>query len=364
MVGGSGGESEPVAWVQGARLAAAKDLVAQLRRQPLVREVVVVTPEKGSFGAEVGHLEWVQSEPGPLHVGRHLSELVAERGISRLFYCGGGAAPLLSDEELGDVLEKLAARDGLVITNNQFASDWAGVAPAEILGSWVTRLPRDNMLGWVLSAEAGLTVEALPAQASTRLDIDTPSDLIALSLHAGTKPQLRRYLRGLPLPLEKARAVLDVLATPATQVTIAGRVGPEAWHAINKETRCWLRVIAEERGMVSSGRQMRGEVRSLLAAYIEAVGMKTFFADLAEWGQAALLDTRVLLAHNGRWPGAVDRFNSDLGRAEAVEDPWLRSLTVAALNTPIPIILGGHGLMSGTLWAFSDLLRMRGREQP
>lgn len=108
--------------------------------------------------------------------------------------------------------------------------------------------------------------------------------------------------------------------------------------------------------MVSSGRQARGEARSLLAAHIEAVGLDAFFETLAAWSGAAFIDTRVLLAHHGRWPDAPSRFASDLGQAEQVEDDWLRAFTEAAVAAPIPVILGGHGLMSGAMLALCEAL--------
>lgn len=252
-------------------------------------------------------------------------------------------------------MQRLNEADRLVLTNNRFATDWAAITPAVALHAHAERLPRDNMLGWVLSTEGGLAPEALPASSATRLDIDTPIDLLALRLHPGTKPGLRRYLDGLPLPVARLQAVVGVLARPASQVFIAGRVAPDAWRALNEATRCWLRVLAEERGMVSSGRQERGEVFSLLAAHLEAVGVEPFFADLRSWADAALIDTRVLLAHHQLWPADEDRFASDLGWADQVADPWLRRLTHAAEEAGVPVLLGGHGLVSGALFALADL---------
>ncbi|HXR27332.1 MAG TPA: hypothetical protein VN771_05665, partial [Candidatus Baltobacteraceae bacterium] len=64
----------------------------------------------------------------------------------------------------------------------------------------------------------------------------------------------------------------------------------------------------------------------------------------------AILDSRVLLADRlgpdeARWPSAEDRYASDLLRAEAIADPWLRDLTASAAGAPIPILLGGHTLV-------------------
>ncbi|MCI0578893.1 MAG: hypothetical protein L0332_10060 [Chloroflexi bacterium] len=352
MVGEGGGATQPVAWMRGARRAAAQDLLEQLSGQPLVERIILVSPEP----LPVAMVDHVPSPPGPIHVGRRLATLVEEWTIDRLLYFGGGAAPLLDETALSNVVARLAAADQVVITNNQFASDWAGVTPASILSGWIERLPQDNMLGWVLSAEAGLPIHALPAATATRLDVDVPTDLLLLRLHPATRPHLRRYLAGLPLDTGRLERALAVLATPASQVFIAGRIGPEAWQALNRATRAWLRIVSEERGMVSSGRQARGEVYSLLADYIDMIGLEGFVATLSSQAQAAFLDTRVLLAHHGRWPSEADRFASDLGLVEEISHPWLRAFTAAVMAAPIPVILGGHGLMAGNLFAFCDLL--------
>jgi len=355
MVGEGSAGSPHATWVQGARRAAARDLVEQLARQPLVEKVLLLSPEPVEPTAGPPP-QYLASMVGPIHLGEHLARLVAEEEITHLLYFGGGSAPLLSDDALTAIVNRLAAADRLVITNNHHASDWAAVTPASLLGEWMPRLPRDNMLGWVLSAEAGLPLKAIPPSAASRLDIDTPLDLQILHLHPRTKQHLRRYLAGLPLEIRRLEAVVDVLATPATRVFIAGRIAPEVWSALNRVTHSWLRVVSEERGMVSSGRQARGEARSLLAAHIEAVGMDAFFAALADWADAALIDTRVLLAHHGRWPDEDVRFASDLGQVDLVTDDWLRSLTSHAAAAPLPVLLGGHGLVAGGLYAICDLL--------
>ncbi|MFW6184813.1 MAG: hypothetical protein ACOC8X_13515, partial [Chloroflexota bacterium] len=358
LVGEGGSDEGPDAWVQRARRAAALDLLFQLSKQPLIERLVLVSPlEDGLEGAPVD--DFVRSDPGPIHVGQELSALTDRLGISRLLYFGGGSAPLLQDGALSAIVEQLARAEQLVVTNNQYASDWAGVTPATAIGDWVPRLPRDNMLGWVLSSQAGMPVQAQPANAASRLDIDTPIDLLALRLHPDTKENLRQALDAMPLPLANLDAALTVLATPASHVFIAGRLGPSVWLAINRATRSWLRVVSEERGMVSSGRQERGEARSVIAAHIEAVGMRTYFEMLAEWSDAAFIDTRVLLAHHGRWPDPTSRFASDLGRIAQINDEWLRAFTEEAVRASIPVVLGGHGLMSGAMLAFCEIMESR-----
>ena len=108
--------------------------------------------------------------------------------------------------------------------------------------------------------------------------------------------------------------------------------------------------------MVSSGRHLRSEAFSLFANHLAAVGLDHFFATLPQWADVAFIDSRVLMAHYGRWPAEPDRFASDLGLLDQIEDSWLRDFTAHTLACPIPIILGGHGLMAGDMLAFCELL--------
>jgi len=349
-------QAGPAEWVDGALRAAAYDLIVQLSRQPLVERIILVSPDSAGL-LPAGVTDYLPSATGAApHIGETLAALVDRFSLSNLLYFGGGSAPLLGDEMLAEALTSLEDARELVITNNRFASDWAGVRPARHIQRWTARLPRDNMLGWVLSTEAGLPFRALPPSAPSRLDIDTPTDLLALSLHPATKPQLRKYLDSLPLDSGRLQQILQALARPAARVFIAGRIGPDAWAAVNRVSQCWLRVIAEERGMVSSGREQRGEARSLLAEYMEVAGMEALFSLLADWADAALIDTRVLLAHHGRSPDRLSRFASDLGMPADVKDEWLRRFTELALACPVPVVLGGHGLLSGDLLACCDIL--------
>ncbi len=204
----------------------------------------------------------------------------------------------------------------------------------------------------------------LPRNAATQLDVDTPVDLMTLRVHPAVGPHTRRYLDGLELDTTHLERALEFFTDRDAQVLVAGRVSASTWAYLESETVCQVRLFAEERGMRASGRQARGEVRSLLGFYLEEVGVEGFFDALGELCQAAFLDSRVLWAHLGLWPPAADRFYSDLRRPERISDPWLRRFTEAAISAPIPVVLGGHSLVSGGLYALVEAAWARGEDLP
>jgi hypothetical protein len=165
---------------------------------------------------------------------------------------------------------------------------------------------------------------------------------------------LQAYVRSLDLDLSRYRAVLPLFVDQTKQLLVAGRVGTHAWSYLERETACRVRLFAEERGMEADGRASDGSARSLLGYYLEAVGLERFFETLAELADAAFIDTRVLLAHKRIDASREDRFLSDLGRWQEIRDPFLRDFTHAALQAPIPVLLGGHSLMSGGLMALNE----------
>ena len=360
MVGAVRTASDAVRWVSEARRAATNDLLVQLTNQPSIGRVLLATPELTGLVVPAG-TEHLQTPVEAPHMGQFLAELVAQEKIERLLYFGGGSAPLLSDEQLSEICQWLMAADEGVITNNRYATDWAGVVPARRIINHIDRLPRDNMLGWVLSDEGGMPARALRPAASTRLDIDTPLELVVLQSHSETKAHLRACLEPLPLLREPFGKILRLLRTPATRWIVSGRLAPGPWQRLNQVTQCWFRVLSEERGMVSSGRQARGEAYSFLAEHLEAVGSERFWETLANQADGLLIDTRVMLAHHNSWPPETDRFASDLLQPAAISDPWLHKFTKDAVASGIPLILSGHSLMSGALYAICDLLEGDGK---
>ena len=95
--------------------------------------------------------------------------------------------------------------------------------------------------------------------------------------------------------------------------------------------------------------------RSLLASLLERSSPAELVAELARMGDAVVLDTRVLMAALGgssdasAWPPEEERLASDFGDWGRVGTSWLRELTRAAIEGPVPVLLGGHALVSDGL---------------
>jgi hypothetical protein len=147
---------------------------------------------------------------------------------------------------------------------------------------------------------------------------------------------------------------LAVLRKPGSRVTLIGRV-PMAASDLLGARQIWTRVFSEERGMVAAHRQEDGRVFSFIADHIERVGEAEFVAQLAATSDLVLFDTRVYMAHHQMWPPEEERFASDMGEAEKVGDARLRRLTEAVRAAPIPILMGGHNVVSGGVYALAEI---------
>jgi hypothetical protein len=361
MVGG-GGQSEVERALSGAHRAAARDLLEMMLSTELSTDLIdriVVATDDASWGDTLADLpiEVDLDLPGEtFHFGQRLVGLIERYDAQRVLYSGGASAPLLSVKHWNEVLTRLAEAGRLVLTNNLHSCDWVGFAPARDVASLVAREANDNAIAWVLAHEGGMPVASLPVSAATRFDLDTPADLLIAQRHPGIGPRLRRFLDELGWEAPWLDAVLAEMCREGGSLAVIGRASATAWAALERATGCWVRVFAEERGMRASGRQERGEARSLLSDYLELVGFEGFFAELAALVNGVLFDNRVILAARGLWPSAADRFNSDLYRWEEVEEPFLRRFTQAAAESGVPMVLGGHSVVAGGLLALVEVV--------
>lgn len=359
FVGGKG-QSDVERALDGARQAAARDLLEVLLGAGAIGRAVVATDDP-VWGDTLSDLPVdVDLDPpgGSFHFGRRLAALIERYQARRVLYSGGASAPLLSAECWSQVLHRLAEAERLATTNNLHSCDWVGFTSAAEMIPLLAQETSDNAVAWVLANQGGVPVESLPTSAATRFDLDTPVDLLIAQRHPAIGPHLRAFLDGLGWASSRLDGVLAEMAREGGSLAIIGRVSSAAWGALERATRCWVRVFAEERGMRASGRQARGEARSLLSDYLELVGVERFFEELAGLVDGVLLDNRVILAARGLWPSAADRFNSDLYQWERVGEPFLRRFTRAAAEARIPVVLGGQSVVAGGLMALVEAFEL------
>ncbi len=346
-------------WVARGRAAAARDLVRLLLGCDRIGPIYILAAESEDRQALVS-LGALAFEPKtqPFHFGRALGEFVEWSGAARVAYFGGAAAPLLTDSLLREGATRLGEQPvPAAVVNNYHSTDWALIGDAQRLPGLAEALPNDNPIGWVLGQDAGYAVAALPASAATRADLDTPADFLLLSGHPQLGREMAAFLAEAPAELlAMVESIRRVLRTPASTVTILGRSSSHLWQSLERRGQIWVRLWVEERGMVASGRLARGEVRSMVGEMLDSWGAAEFIRRMATMTDAVLWDTRVWMAHRGAWPPVGDRFAADLGWAEQVADPALRELTAAIRTAPVPILTGGHGVVSGSVYALVETL--------
>lgn len=348
FLGGIGG-SPAADLVAGCHRAITRDTIERAQRSGVFQQVILVTEQADDMSS-------VTIEPSghPFHFGNKLREVIEKYAIESPCYIGGGSVPLMPASDMKAIAEQLTAATDTVIANNFYSSDLVAFTPGRAISA-IEPPATDNALAQLLANRAGLSMVELPRIAATLFDVDTPTDLSILKIHAGVGSHTAAYLDGLDLDTSRLEQVVRLFGDGDAQVTVAGRVGSYVWSRLERETACRVRMLSEERSMNADRRAGRGEVCSILGFYLEQVGMERFFDTLGRMGHAAIIDTRVIFTHFGLTPTVDDRFYSDLGRYQSIGDPFVREFTRQALEAPIPIVLGGHSLVSGGLLALIEV---------
>lgn len=322
----------------------------------------------GAQGAAVVRLPAVPPPTGePFAWGRwfasaaHDALATANGRVDAIGYAGAGSLALASDVLLDGILSPVP---GEVVANNRFSADAFVVAgDLDAALDALSGATSDNVAVRRLE-EAGFRSRDLRDSAWSRFDVDTPMDLALLRLAArlpGTRApdaSVRGFVEMATLPagrrLEVAHldAIAAVMRDERGELLVAGRVPASMLAHLETETACRVRAFVEERGM----RAARGGVpRSLLAAWAGRMGPGDLVRELAALADAVILDTRVLMAalagsaEAAAWPSAEERFAADFGDAGRVATPWLRELVEASASAPVPVLLGGHALVSDGL---------------
>jgi len=374
IMAGKKNKSEPVKMVSRAIELSTKDTIEKFleikEKEKTIDKIVLSTNSEVLINELKGKSIIIEpDEPQKkFYFGKKLKELINKYKIEKLFYMGGGSGILLKIEDLKNIIktildkdkivnklnkDKISDKEKILITNNLYSTDFIAFSPANIVNS-VEPFNNDNEIAWILRNNCNFQNISLPRNAATQLDIDTPIDLLTIKNHPALSKNVKNYIESLYINTTKIEKALKYFAIEDSNVLIAGRTNSAVWSYLENNTACRVRLFAEERGMRASGRQKREEVRSLLGFYLQEFGVKKFFEIINQIADAAFIDSRVILSHFKMWPSANDRFYSDLLKPEKISDPFLKEFTLEAINASIPIVLGGHSLVSGGLYALVE----------
>jgi hypothetical protein len=300
----------------------------------------------GFLAAGASRVVIVAGPPDAVPFGRRLRTVLADvPDGGGLVVLGSGAGPLMTAADRRAFVAAAADDVPGALANNRYSADIVAIARAADALEGLPDLASDNALPRWLDEVAHVPVDDRRSSWRLGVDIDGPLDLVLLG---------RRWT--IPLPPDATTRVADhlarvraVAADPRRELIVAGRLSTASLRWLERRTPSRTRALVEERGLRTSVLGQRPPA-SVLGALLERDGSGSLGAHLARLGDAAVLDTRVLMAHRcgadaGAWPVAEDRFASDLLLHERVADPWLRELTAAAAEAPIPVVLGGHTLV-------------------
>ena len=351
------------------------------------------------LAAGADEVEVVAGPPDGLSFGERLrAEVQARakgRGVGGAVVLGSGSIPLARASDLRRFVAVAAGPGGHALANNRYSADVIAVSRAADLAE-LPPLPADNALPRWLEERAGVAVADLRSSWRLGVDVDTPLDLLILAAGGagrgrdGAGAGLDAFHGTAPLVGERLAALAEVLTDGRAELLVAGRVSATTLRWLESGVACRVRALVEERGLRAASRLAQSGAttnsrppRSVLGELLDRDGPESLARTVATLADAAVIDTRVLLAHRhgadeSAWPPAEDRFASDLLLPASIADPWLRALTASAMGpSPIaayayavaaatfpsdrPILLGGHTLVNGGLRLLAQRARAGAR---
>ena len=355
---------------------------------------------RGFLAAGADDVAIVAGPPDDRSFGARLRELLrTDRRVGQpagLVVLGSGSIPLATVADRRAFVVAAADAGQTALANNRYSADVVAISRTDTLPE-IPELPGDNALPRWLEEIAGYRVGDLRRRWRLAFDIDGPLDLVLLGDRSGLGdgsgtipgrgplpgpgplpgrgplPGPSTLPRPGPLPGrgapfdttvvgERVAAVRAVATDRRSELLVSGRTSAASLAWLEGHAAARVRAWVEERGLrAASGlAQVHGQTErgtrpprapaSILGALLDRDGPGSLGEHLARFADAAIVDSRVLLAHRlgaeeAGWPVAEDRFASDVLLAERVADPWLRELTASAVDAPIPILLGGHTLV-------------------
>jgi hypothetical protein len=311
------------------------------------RRVLAERHRRGFLAAGAARATIETGSPGDAATpfGERLRGIVRGLGGGGLVVLGSGAIPLAKAADRRRFIDAAAAETPAALANNRYSADIVAIARARSVLRDVPALATDNALPRWLDEVAGVPVRDLRGRWRLGVDIDGPLDLVLL----GGRWAAHLAESDRSAVASRISAIRAVAGDPRAELVVAGRTSPTSLTWLERHTRARTRALVEERGLRTSMPGQRPP-RTVLGALLEHDGPEALGDILTRLGEAALVDSRVLLAHHfgadpRGWPSSEDRFASDLLLPEHVGDPWLRALTTSAAAAPIPVLLGGHTLV-------------------
>jgi hypothetical protein len=313
-----------------------------------VRAIVAERHRAGFAAAGADDVRVVSGLPDDTPFGRRLRDLVRADRPAGLVILGSGAIPLATAADRREFVAVAASDDRLALANNHYSADVVAIARAAEVLADLPDLPGDNALPRWLEEVAGVEVRDLRRRWRLAIDIDGPLDIALIEGHGAAKDAGAAGVDLGPVSTRIA-AIRRTAGDPRSELLVAGRTSAATLAWLERHTAARTRALVEERGLRTSVAGQRPPA-SVLGALLDRDGPASLGGHLARLADAALIDSRVLLAHRlgadeAAWPTAEDRFASDLLLPDRVADPWLRSLTASAAAAPIPVLLGGHTLV-------------------
>jgi hypothetical protein len=305
--------------------------------------------------AGAGDVEIVSAPPDATPFGARLRDIVSNGSGDGLVVLGSGAVPLATAADRRAFVAAAGADDRRALANNRYSADVVAIARIATLPA-IPDLAGDNALPRWLEEIAGYRVDDLRRRWRLGFDVDSPLDIVLLRPRDVAPVDVGRVS-------SRLAAIRAVGVDPRAELLVAGRTSATTLAWLERHTAGRVRAWIEERGLRAASRLAIGtganatggtgivrEPTSVLGIVLDEAGPGALGDLLARLCDAAIIDTRVLLAHRlgadeTTWPPAEDRFASDLLLSEQVVDPWLRALTASAASAPIPILLGGHTLV-------------------
>lgn len=369
--------SEPVRWLVEARtrIAARHEQLFLEAGADTVRIVSGEATQSVSFGERLRGL------------AREIADATPKGRRHGLVVIGSGAMPLARRSDLAEFVRvaRSVARRPVALANSYYSADAVALPDVGIVLG-VPDLPSDNALPRWLSERAGVPVRDRRAVWRLGIDIDSPLDVLLVAGDPGCPRPVRTLAReiaaGSPDLVAALRAVAGTIDDRRSELLVAGRSSARTLLWLEQRAACRVRALIEERGMRSSTSLALGDLdderdqpplvpaetirfgppRSVLGLLLDESGPRLLPTVVAQLGDAAIIDTRVLLAHRHglderRWPPLADRLASDLLRPAEIGDPWLRQVTRRATEARTPMLLGGHTLVGPGLPLIPGVVR-------